>query len=82
VHYIDEGVDTGRIVSRKVIGLEGNDTIEILLEKGWNLAAELMTEAVLRLVNGEKIETASRRRVPGGSSTECRESSSGRRRSA
>jgi methionyl-tRNA formyltransferase len=56
VHFIDSGVDTGRIIMQKVIPLELNDTITSLIRKAEVIGAELVTEVILKLKKGENLQ--------------------------
>ena len=55
IHFIDEGVDTGGIIVQKTVNIEVSDTIASLTHKANTIAAELMTETVLRIMEGEDI---------------------------
>jgi len=44
VHFVDEGVDTGKIVMRKVINLEENDTLDSLSKKAEIAARNTSTQ--------------------------------------
>ena len=65
VHFIDEGVDTGKIISQSTIDIADNDTINGLREKAWFVAAKLMAETLLKIVNNEPIQTASQSKEDG-----------------
>lgn len=50
VHFIDEGVDTGGIITQKVIEIKENDSLGSLRKKAECVAGELMAETVLRII--------------------------------
>jgi methionyl-tRNA formyltransferase len=56
IHFIDAGVDTGRILMRKVITLDANDTINSISRKAELLSAESMTEVVLKIQRYESLQ--------------------------
>jgi phosphoribosylglycinamide formyltransferase-1 len=53
VHYVDEGVDTGRIISQKEVDLRGADTLEEVEKRGLAVEHAFYSEALLHLLNGE-----------------------------
>ena len=57
IHFIDEGVDTGRIVAKKVIALQKGDTIERLMKRADELAGEMMSEIIYQLMKTGHIQT-------------------------
>jgi methionyl-tRNA formyltransferase len=65
IHFVDEGVDTGGIVARKVIDVTEGDTIASLGKKADVLAGELMAETVLRIIEGEHVQIVSQSREDG-----------------
>ena len=56
IHFVDEGVDTGGIVARKVVDVTEGDTIASLGKKADVLAGELMAETVLAIIEGEYVQ--------------------------
>ena len=61
VHFVDEGLDTGRIILQQWVPVEKGDTIESLSERILNVEHDLYVEAVQHLV----IEDAATKSVPG-----------------
>lgn len=57
VHFIDRGVDTGPIIGRRVIDVEHNDTMESLWKKADAAAAELLSDTIFRIFQGERMST-------------------------
>jgi methionyl-tRNA formyltransferase len=57
IHFIDEGIDTGGIVARKVIALREGDTIESLMNRANERAGEMMSEAIVQLMETRNIQT-------------------------
>jgi len=53
IMLMDEGVDTGDILSQEEINIDSKDTTEILTEKLSNLGAKLLAKAVPLWVNGK-----------------------------
>jgi methionyl-tRNA formyltransferase len=56
VHFVDEGVDTGGIVTTQVINIECKDTIHKLRIKAERVAAELMAKTILKIMDGEYLQ--------------------------
>ncbi|MFC1846846.1 formyl transferase [Chloroflexota bacterium] len=55
VHFVDRGIDTGPILSQRVVELKAGDTYK-KIEKRMNLVSgELMAETVLKIINGEEL---------------------------
>ncbi len=50
-HFIDEGLDTGKIVHQERFDLEGDETIESLLEKQKTVVGPLLRESLRRLLD-------------------------------
>lgn len=50
VHFVDEGIDTGGIIAQKAINITEGDTIDSLGKKAQILAAELIAETLLRII--------------------------------
>lgn len=48
-HYIDEGIDTGDIIYQVKFGVDKDDSIDSLIEKGKSFIQELMSESLTRL---------------------------------
>jgi methionyl-tRNA formyltransferase len=57
IHFIDEGIDTGGIVAQQVIGLQEGDTLESLMARANQLAAEMMSEVILQLMETGQLQT-------------------------
>jgi methionyl-tRNA formyltransferase len=56
IHFIDEGVDTGRIVAQKIINVTEGDTLDSLMKKANEIAGELMSEVILQLIEKGHIQ--------------------------
>jgi hypothetical protein len=56
VHFVDEGIDTGGIIARKVVDIDEGDSLDSLGKKADKLAGKLMAETVLKIVQGEQIQ--------------------------
>jgi len=52
VHFIDDGIDTGDIITQAVIPIEEEDNYGILLEKAINKAPEILFDALIKIKNG------------------------------
>jgi len=52
VHYIDEGIDTGDIISQQTFPIDDSDTYATLLERAYTGCAELLYGAVRKFVDG------------------------------
>lgn len=51
LHYVDRGIDTGAVVERRLAHVAEDDvTLSALEMKGWELAAEMMADAVEGIV--------------------------------
>lgn len=62
VHFVDEGMDTGRIISQKAVNVEDNDTPEILQRRVMEQAEWiLLPKAVDDIANG-RIDYGGKRR--------------------
>ena len=57
VHFIDRGVDTGPIVTQRVINVQKKDTIESLWKKADAVAAELLSDAISRILQRDRVPT-------------------------
>jgi phosphoribosylglycinamide formyltransferase-1 len=49
VHYVDEGVDTGRIIGQKEVDLRGAETLEEVEKRGLAVEHTFYSEALLEL---------------------------------
>jgi phosphoribosylglycinamide formyltransferase-1 len=54
VHFVDEGVDTGKVIAQKEVDLRGADTLEEVEKRGLKVEHEFYSEALLKLFT-EKI---------------------------
>lgn len=54
VHFVDEGMDTGKIILQKVIEVREDDTIDTLKERGLKVEHQALPEAI-KLWNEGKI---------------------------
>jgi methionyl-tRNA formyltransferase len=59
VHFVNAGVDTGKIITRKEFEIEPEDTIDSLKQKAIDLAGELISSVVLELSKNENIISTS-----------------------
>ncbi|MCK5851406.1 phosphoribosylglycinamide formyltransferase [bacterium] len=57
VHYVDEGVDTGRIIAQKVVDLNGASTLDEVKKRGLKVEHEFYSEALFKLFKEDKIES-------------------------
>ena len=48
-HYIDEGIDSGEIISQRKIAVESHDTVSSIIEKQKLIIEELVEESIKRL---------------------------------
>ncbi len=55
VHFVDEGVDTGKIILQKSVKVEEGDTPETLAERVLEVEHEILPLAVKMFCNEEKI---------------------------
>jgi methionyl-tRNA formyltransferase len=55
IHYIDEGVDTGDIISQREVAVEPVDTGETLYRKLEERAMELLSETWPEIINGRAV---------------------------
>ncbi|MCL2235356.1 MAG: phosphoribosylglycinamide formyltransferase [Defluviitaleaceae bacterium] len=54
VHYVDGGIDTGRIILQKEVNVEPNDTVETLQRRVMEQAEwKILPEVIARFVKGE-----------------------------
>lgn len=65
IHFIDEGVDTGRIVAQKLIEVTAGDTLGRLMKKANRIAGELMADSVLTLMQKGHIQQKPQARESG-----------------
>jgi methionyl-tRNA formyltransferase len=54
VHFIDEGVDTGRICKQQEIEIDKNDTIESLRRKAEIISANLLKNVVFEIIQNKE----------------------------
>jgi len=57
VHFIDAGIDTGKICVREKLPLMKNDTIQILRKRAETLAGELMAKTLQTIIKNGKCPT-------------------------
>ena len=55
IHFVDAGVDTGNIITQKVISIEQGDNVQSLKKRVWSTASELMVEAIVKIAQGKHI---------------------------
>lgn len=55
IHYIDEGIDTGDIITQETFEIEDHDDERSLVARSAAMAARLMVETVRRLAAGESL---------------------------
>lgn len=56
IHYIDEGIDTGRILSQETVKVEKNDSYHTLFEKSIEKGVDMLLNVISDMENG-KIKT-------------------------
>jgi len=66
VHYIDEGIDTGDIITQRFAEITPEDDYGSLLDKAVELCAETLFEALIRMEAGEVSPTPQERIHPVG----------------
>ena len=49
VHFVDEGVDTGKIIAQKEVDLRGAESLEEVEKRGLKVEHEFYSEALLKL---------------------------------
>ena len=54
VHFVDEGVDTGRIIIQKKVPVLDGDTVEMLADRVLDVEHEIIVEAVNEVVNKKR----------------------------
>jgi len=54
IHFVDEGVDTGKIIVQEKVTIEPNETPESLKEKVQTLEKKLYPEVIRWLAEGKK----------------------------
>lgn len=52
VHFVDESIDTGKIILQKSVKIEEDEKLDTLKEKIHKIEHEILVEAVKRIVNG------------------------------
>lgn len=57
IHFIDAGIDTGRICAREMLHIEAGDTIQSLRRKAEKVAASLVAQTLLTIVKQGNIDT-------------------------
>jgi len=55
VHFINEGLDTGNLIARKLVHPSPNDTLRTLYSKLLTATEELFFECIPKIVNGQTI---------------------------
>ncbi len=53
VHLVDEGLDTGRVLARRLVSLAGASTLDDVTERGLRVEHTLYSETLSRLFAGE-----------------------------
>lgn len=51
IHYVEEGVDTGKIILQKKVQIQPNDTLETLKEKVQQLEKKYYPEVIKKIAN-------------------------------
>ena len=56
IHFVDEGIDTGDIISQKVFPIDDSDNYSTLLERAFHGCADLLynTLQTLRIIHTKK----------------------------
>jgi methionyl-tRNA formyltransferase len=52
VHFIDEGIDTGDIISQQMFTIDDNDTYLTLLQRSYSGCADVLYKAVRQFIDG------------------------------
>jgi methionyl-tRNA formyltransferase len=55
IHYVDTGVDTGPIVTRRFLEISKDETLTSLYEKVYDVEGETIAEIVIDLMNGKDV---------------------------
>lgn len=50
VHFVNEGMDTGKIILQKIVPIEDGDTVETLEQRGLKVEHEAFPEAIQKVV--------------------------------
>lgn len=59
IHFVDDGIDTGRIVTQEIIKIERRDNIGKLRRKAEVVAARLISKALKEIIEGYRPESTS-----------------------
>lgn len=54
VHFVDEGVDTGRVIGKETVDLSGADTLEEVERRGLAVEHKFYSEALLKVLTANK----------------------------
>ncbi len=60
VHYVDEGLDTGEVIGKKVVNISDCKTIEEVEQKGLKVEYQFYSECLRRILTGKSGKTQSR----------------------
>ena len=55
VHFVDEGIDTGDIISQEIYQIDDNDSYATLLDKAYYGCADLLYASIRKFLNGPVI---------------------------
>ena len=64
IHYINSGIDTGEIISRRCIPLENGDSYETTMAKVYEAGAIELLDVATSILNGENIPKLKIEKVP------------------
>ena len=55
VHFVDQGIDTGKIIIQKKVKIAAGDNLQTIVIKAEKLAGRLMAQVVRNILQGKKI---------------------------
>jgi folate-dependent phosphoribosylglycinamide formyltransferase PurN len=56
VHWVDKGIDTGRIITTQKFAVKGIKEVSILEERIYDLCSEMIADVVVEISNGKHLE--------------------------
>ena len=59
IHFVDEGIDTGNIISKNYVNFENEKNISKAYRKLLRLSSEVLADATLEIINSKNIKTIS-----------------------
>ena len=51
VHYVDEGIDTGKIILQEKVKINKNDSLEVLMKKIHEAEHKALPKAIKQIIN-------------------------------